>query len=119
MPNIKMGTLLPYEELAKALKEAKAGQVTFRVDTGKNVHVMLGKIDFTDEQVLTNLREIVKVLTEKRPNGLKGKYFLEAYLKSTMGPRWKINLQTIELKSGKSIWGLLDKDDELKAKQNL
>lgn len=110
MPNAKMGTIVTFEKLPATLKEAKAGQVTFRVDNGKNIHVMLGKIDFTDDQVITNLNEVMKALSEKKPAGLKGKYFLEAYLKSTMGPRWKLNSEMIDPRSSKSVWSLMEKE---------
>jgi large subunit ribosomal protein L1 len=71
----------------------------------------LGKIDFTDEQLLINFRELMLSLSEKRPQSLKGKYFIEAYLKSTMGPSWRINLADIDPKSIKSIWNLLDLEE--------
>lgn len=53
---------------------------------------MIGKIDFTDEQLLINLRELMNALSDRKPASLKGKYFIEAFVKSTMGPRWRINL---------------------------
>lgn len=56
MPNAKLNTLVPLEELGKALKQAKAGQVSFRVDNGKNIHALIGKMDFTDQQLLINFR---------------------------------------------------------------
>lgn len=108
MPNAKLGTLVPFEELPDALRMAKAGQVTFRVDSGKNIHTQIGKMSFTDEQLLLNWRAVMKALVEKRPPTLKGKYFTEAYLKSTMGPRWKINLVDIDPRTEKSIWSVLD-----------
>ena len=75
MPNSKVGTLVPYADLPLALEQAKAGQVSFRVDTGKNIHAQIGKINFTDEQLLTNWRAVMKMLVAKRPPNLKGKYF--------------------------------------------
>jgi len=52
MPNSKLGTLVLLEELPQALKQAKAGQVTYRVDKGKNIHAQIGKLNFTDDQLL-------------------------------------------------------------------
>ena len=75
MPNAKLGTLVPFEELVEGLSQAKAGQVSFRVDDGRNIHAQIGKIDFTDEQLLQNWRAVMKALVEKRPPTLKGKYF--------------------------------------------
>lgn len=48
MPNAKLGTLVPFEELPLALQQAKAGQVSFRVDDGRNIHTQIGKMSFTD-----------------------------------------------------------------------
>jgi hypothetical protein len=50
----------------------------------------------------------MRTLVDKRPPTLKGKYFTEAYLKSTMGPSWKISLVDIDPRTDKSIWGVLD-----------
>lgn len=73
---------------------------------------MIGKIDFTDEQLLINLRELMNALSDRRPATLKGKYFIEAFVKSTMGPRWRINLGDIDPKANKNIWNLLDLEDD-------
>ncbi len=50
----------------------------------------------------------MKVLADKRPTAAKGKYFVRAYLKSTMGPRWRLNPMDIDPRTNKSIWQLLD-----------
>lgn len=62
MPNAKLGTLVPFEDLPLALKQAKAGQVTFRVDSGKNIHTQIGKMSFSDEQLLLNWRAVMQSL---------------------------------------------------------
>lgn len=49
MPNAKLGTLVPYQELPNALNMAKQGQVSFRVDQGRNIHAQIGKMSFSDE----------------------------------------------------------------------
>jgi|688.fasta_scaffold1673032_2 large subunit ribosomal protein L1 len=48
MPNAKLGTLVSYQDLPLALEQAKQGQVTFRVDDGRNIHAQIGKMSFTD-----------------------------------------------------------------------
>lgn len=93
MPNPKVGTLVSEKELPAAVTRAKAGQVSFRVDSGKNIHAQIGKISFTDEQLLQNFKALMNALQEKKPAGLKGKYFIAGFLKSTMGPRWKLNIE--------------------------
>jgi large subunit ribosomal protein L1 len=87
---------------------AKQGQVSFRVDNGKNIHAQIGKADFTDEQLLQNWRAVMQALVDLRPPTLKGKYFTSAWVKSTMGPSWKINLVDIDPRIEKSIWKLFD-----------
>lgn len=61
----------------------------------------------------------MNALSDRRPATLKGKYFIEAFLKSTMGPRWRINLDDIDPKQNKTIWPLLelgeDKDESKEA----
>jgi large subunit ribosomal protein L1 len=75
-----------------AVTRAKAGQVNFRVDAGKNIHAQIGKITFTDDQLLQNFKSLMNALVDKKPAGLKGKYILGGFIKSTMGPRWKLNI---------------------------
>ena len=55
----------------------------------------------------------MKSLADKKPSTLKGKYFIAAFIKSTMGPRWRINLNDIDPRGNKHIWGLLDKEEQL------
>ncbi len=59
MPNPKVGTLVSDKELAGAVVRAKAGQVNFRVDAGRNIHAQIGKITFTDEQLLKNFKSLM------------------------------------------------------------
>jgi len=92
MPNPKVGTLVNEKDLNQAILRAKAGQVNFRVDAGRNIHAQIGKITFTDEQLLQNFKSLMNALQDKRPLGLKGKYFIAGFIKSTMGPRWKLNI---------------------------
>lgn len=108
MPNPKIGTLVSEKDLPQAVTRAKAGQVNFRVDSGRNIHAQIGKITFTDEQLLQNFKSLMNALQDRKPLGLKGKYFLGAFLKTTMGPRWKLNVEEIEPKGLKSIWGLIE-----------
>lgn len=93
MPNPKVGTLVNDKDLANAIIRAKAGQVNFRVDSGKNIHAQIGKITFTDEQLLQNFKSLMMALQDKKPAGLKGKYLIAGFIKTTMGPRWKLNIE--------------------------
>ena len=62
MPNAKVGTLVNEKDLPDAIKRAKAGQVNYRVDSGKNIHVPLGKITFKDEDILKNFKALMQSL---------------------------------------------------------
>lgn len=62
MPNAKLGTLVPFEELPLALEQAKAGQVSFRVDNGRNIHTQIGKMSFSDEKLLQNWQAVMRSL---------------------------------------------------------
>ena len=74
MPNAKVGTLAKEDIMMKMIKEAKAGQVTYRVDTGRNLHAPIGKLSFTDDQLMLNFKSLMNSLADKRPASLKGKY---------------------------------------------
>jgi len=86
MPNPKAGTVVPNEDIAKAVQEAKAGRVEYRLDKTANVHVQIGKVSFTDEQLLGNLSVLMEAVLKSRPSGAKGHYIRKVTLASTMGP---------------------------------
>lgn len=93
--------------MQQAVERAKAGQVNYRVDAGKNIHAPLGKITFKDEDILRNFKSLMQSLIEKKPLNLKGRYLNRAYMKSTMGPRWKLNIDEIDPRTNKSVWDLV------------
>jgi large subunit ribosomal protein L1 len=84
MPNPKTGTVTM--DVAKAVRELKAGQVEFRVEKAGIVHVAIGKVSFGKEKLLENLQAIVAGLWKAKPAGAKGQYVRTAALSSTMGP---------------------------------
>jgi large subunit ribosomal protein L1 len=84
MPNPKTGTVTM--EVAKAVEEIKKGKVQYRVDKEGNVHVMIGKVSFTDEQLLENFTAIYDVILKARPATIKGIYMKNLVLSTTMGP---------------------------------
>jgi len=96
MPNTKVGSLVTADKLEKAIKETKMGSVTFRVDQGSVIHAPLGKASFVDERLTGNLKSLMQALIERKPASVKGSLFLNATLSSTMGPGWKVNLDTID-----------------------
>ncbi len=85
--------------VGEAIKQAKEGECTFRVDTGKNIHVPLGKVSFSEADLIENLKSVMQSLADKKPATSKGKYMKDAFLKTTMGPRWGINIEGIDPRS--------------------
>lgn len=88
MPNPKTGTVT--FDVAKAVKSLKAGQVEYRVDRTAIVHAALGKMSFTDEQLVDNVSTYLDAILKVRPATLKGIYVRSISLSSTMGPGLKI-----------------------------
>jgi large subunit ribosomal protein L1 len=89
MPNPKTGTVT--FEIARAVKEIKAGKVEFRVDKTAIVHAPVGKVSFTEERLLENLRTLVDTILKAKPPSAKGKYVKSMALSSTMGPGVRID----------------------------
>jgi len=89
MPNPKSGTVT--FDVAKAVKEAKAGKVEYRVDKAGNVHVAVGKISFPSEHILENARMVLGEIMRTKPSSAKGQYIKSLTLSSTMGPGIKID----------------------------
>ena len=89
MPNPKTGTVTT--EVGKAVTEFKGGRVEYRTDKVGNVHVRVGKISFTKEQLLANIRAVVEELLRAKPASAKGRYLQSVTVASTMGPGIKID----------------------------
>src|SRR5260221_7822967 len=86
MPNPKAGTVVNPEDLGRAVSEARAGRVEFRNDKTGNIHVPLGKIQFTEEQILENLTAVLDALRRAKPATAKGIYVKRIVLTPTMTP---------------------------------
>ncbi|MFA7595299.1 MAG: 50S ribosomal protein L1 [Novosphingobium sp.] len=89
MPNPKLGTVTP--NVAQAVKDAKGGQVEFRVEKAGIIHSGIGKLSFTDDQLKANFTAFVDAIVKAKPSGAKGKYVRKVALSSTMGPGLKID----------------------------
>lgn len=86
MPNPKGGTLVPAEDIPRAIEEARAGRVEYRNDKTANVHVPIGKVSFSEEQLLGNMGAIMDSLRRNRPAAAKGTFVRRVVITSTMGP---------------------------------
>ena len=84
MPNPKSGTVTV--DVAKAVKDLKAGQVELRVESNGIVHVSCGKISFKKEQLVENIAKIYDTIMKARPSSVKGQYLEKIFISSTMGP---------------------------------
>jgi large subunit ribosomal protein L1 len=89
MPNPKAGTVT--FDVAKAVKETKAGKIEFRVDKGGNVHAAIGKISFPLESLETNFQALMDTIVRSKPSAAKGVYVKTVALSSTMGPGVRVD----------------------------
>jgi len=88
MPNPKSGTVT--NDVAKAVKEVKAGKIEFRVDKSGIVHASLGKLNFDDSALMDNVQAFLQTIIKLKPASAKGQYVKSLFLSSTMGPGIKI-----------------------------
>jgi large subunit ribosomal protein L1 len=86
MPNPKAGTVVPPEDLPRAVKEAKAGRVEFRLDKTANLHVSIGKASFSEKALFENFAALMEAVKHSRPAAAKGIFFRKIVLTTTMGP---------------------------------
>ena len=84
MPNPKSGTVSP--DIAKAVKEIKAGKVQYRVDKEANMHISIARVSFSEDKIVDNLNAICEAVLKARPATCKGNYIKTAAIHTTMGP---------------------------------
>jgi large subunit ribosomal protein L1 len=90
MPNPKVGTVTM--DVAQAVKNAKGGEVQFRVEKAGIIHGGVGKVSFDDTKLVENIRAFVEAVTRAKPTGAKGTYLKKVSISSTMGPGVSIDL---------------------------
>ena len=96
MPNPKVGTVSPNP--AEAVKNAKSGQVRYRTDKGGIIHATIGKAEFSDEALKSNLQALLTDLIKAKPATSKGAYLQKISLSSTMGPGVTVDQSSLSLK---------------------
>ena len=89
MPNPKLGTVT--NDIGKAVKDAKSGQVKFKNDKAGIVHAGIGKIEFTDDDILENLKSLYSSIVKSKPETVKGSFIKKVTIASTMGIGLNIN----------------------------
>ena len=87
MPNPKTGTVSP--DIAKAVKDIKAGKVEYRVDKEANMHVSIGRVSFEDAKLVDNINALTEAIVKAKPAACKGTYIKNAVIHTTMGPSIK------------------------------
>jgi large subunit ribosomal protein L1 len=93
MPNPKVGTVT--FDVARAVNEIKAGKVEFRVEKAGIVHVTVGRISFSAENLLENIKSMIETLNRLKPSSSKGNYMRSFSLASTMSPGIRIDLNSL------------------------
>ncbi len=95
MPSPKAGTIVPPEQLPRLIKELRLGRVEFRTDKTGNIHTIVGKTGFTEEQLLENLTSMLDAIVRARPTAAKGQYIKKVVVASTMGPGVKLDANEV------------------------
>ena len=90
MPNPKAGTVTM--DVTKAINDIKAGKIEYRLDKTNNVHVAVGKVSFTEEQLTDNFKAVMDAIVKAKPSAVKGAYLKNITLSSTMGPGVKVDV---------------------------
>lgn len=90
MPNPKAGTVTM--DVAKAIKDIKAGKIEYRLDKSNIIHCPIGKLSFTEQQLMENFEALVGAVLKARPSAVKGQYIKSVTLASTMGPGVKVSV---------------------------
>ena len=91
MPNPKAGTVVPAQDMERAIREAKAGRVEFRLDKAANIHVSIGKTSFEADKLYENFSALMEAIRKARPSGAKGAFVKRITVTTTMGPGIKVD----------------------------
>lgn len=94
MPNPKTGTVT--NDLKRAVKEAKAGKIEFKLDKQSNINSSIGKVSFEEKAICENAASVIKAINKSRPQGIKGKFIKHISVSTTMGPGLKLDLLKLE-----------------------
>ena len=92
MPNPKLGTVT--QNIADAVTAAKGGEIQFRVEKAGIIHAGVGKLSFSEDQLVENLRAFIDAIKKAKPSGVKGTYMNKVSISSTIGPGIKVDVTT-------------------------
>lgn len=92
MPNPRSGTVVPVQDLGRAIGDARKGRVEFRLDRTAIIHIPIGKVSFDDDKLMDNLSTLIEAIVSAKPSGAKGQYIRSVALAATMGPGIQLDL---------------------------
>lgn len=95
MPNPKSGTVVPAQDLSRVIGEARKGRSEFRLDRTAIIHLPIGKISFDKDKLLENLAAAVDAIVKAKPSGAKGQYIRTAFLATSMGPGFRLDISSV------------------------
>jgi len=96
MPSPKAGTIVQPQDVGDTIQELRQGRVEFRLDRGGNLHIPLGKVSFTTDQLMENWGAVMEAVLRARPATVKGAYIRRITLTSTMGPGVRVDTQAAQ-----------------------
>ncbi len=92
MPNPRTGTVVQPDDIANAIRELKQGRVEFRTDRTANLHVPVGKVSFSEQELMANVTAVMNAIVAARPASAKGQYIKSVTLTATMSPGLPLNI---------------------------
>ncbi len=96
MPNPRTGTVVQAPDIPKAIESAKKGRAEVRLDRTANIHTRIGKVSFSDDQLMENLASVYRTVANGKPSGVKGQFVTTATVTTTMGPGIRMDLGSLE-----------------------
>lgn len=104
MPNPRTNTVVEAQDLPRAIRDSKQGRVEFRTDRTNLVHVPLGKVSFSEDDLMENLTSLIDAIVREKPSGAKGQYIRTLTLTTTMGPGVKLDVPaTLSMTTGAAV----------------
>ncbi len=94
MPSPKAGTIVQPDDISRVILEARQGRAEFKVDKTSNLHIPIGKVSFSEEQLMANLVAVMEAVNRARPSGAKGTYIRRLTIAPTIGPGIKMDVNT-------------------------
>ncbi len=94
MPNPKSGTVVPPQDMPRAIKEARQGRAEFRLDRTAIIHLPIGKVSFENDKLVDNLGAVIEAVVKAKPSGAKGQYIKGISLCSSMGAGLKVDVRS-------------------------